>query len=129
LNHADTGKPIAVFNSNLLSVIRTASVSGLVIKYFNQAKPKSKINVGIIGWGPIGQYHLNMCLGILKDKINAIYIYDINKVPELPGELYEKYKINIINNWEEAYNNSDIFITCTVSKQRYIDNQNRHHCI
>jgi 2,3-diaminopropionate biosynthesis protein SbnB len=121
LNHADTGEPVAIFNSNLLSVIRTASVTGLVIRQFNQVRPQNKISLGIIGWGPVGQHHLKMCLDILKDKISTIYLYDINKIPEYPGELDKKYRIKIVKNWEEAYTNSDIFITCTVSNGPYID--------
>ena len=35
LNHADTGEPLAIVSTALLSVIRTATVSGLVIKHFN----------------------------------------------------------------------------------------------
>jgi len=37
LNNADTGAPVGIINTALLSIIRTASVSGLMIRYFLKA--------------------------------------------------------------------------------------------
>src|ERR1700722_5648067 len=64
LNDADTGEPRAIICTALLSIIRTASVSGMVIRKFMECRfqDKKKVNIGISGFGPIGKYHLKMCL-------------------------------------------------------------------
>src|SRR5690606_37084158 len=65
LNDAETGQPVSVINSGSMSAIRTASVSGLMIKKFMELKRHKKVKVGIIGYGPVGQYHLDMCYKLL----------------------------------------------------------------
>jgi ornithine cyclodeaminase len=122
LNNADTGEPIAVINTALLSIIRTASVSGLMMKYYAKARNTEKFNLGIIGWGPIGKYHFKMFTELYGDKIEKIFLYDkrpIIKKEEI--DFADEDKIIITDNWEDAYKNSDVFVTCTVSNERYID--------
>jgi N-[(2S)-2-amino-2-carboxyethyl]-L-glutamate dehydrogenase len=117
LNNAATGQPVGIINTALLSIIRTASVSGLMIKYYNELKKLNNINIGISGFGPIGQYHAKMCNEVLKDRIKKISIFDIR---EFDRSLLPENAVTV-NSWEEAYSNADIFITCTVSKASYIN--------
>jgi ornithine cyclodeaminase len=121
LNNADTGEPVSIICTALLSIIRTASVSGLVIKYFARTRELHDINIGIIGFGPIGQYHLKMCLALLGDRVNKVFIYDIRPIDA--SLVDETDAIEIVDSWEEAYCNSDILITCTVSDAAYIDKE------
>jgi len=121
LNKADTGEPLCVINTALLSIIRTASVSGLMIRYFLKARPLDKVNLAIIGWGPIGRHHYKMCTEVLGDKLENIYLYDIRPIdPEtITGPYRDRTKVAA--SWQEAYRDTDIFITCTVSKAPYVD--------
>lgn len=121
LNHADTGAPVSIINTALLSIVRTASVSGLMIRYFLKTRPMKKVNLAIIGWGPIGQYHYKMCSEVLKDRIQNIFLYDLREID--PDTITGPYKDKTIvtKNWQDAYRDTDIFITCTVSKAPYID--------
>jgi ornithine cyclodeaminase len=122
LNNADTGEPVSIINTPLLSIIRTASVSGLIMKYYNEARKLDKFNLGIIGWGPIGKHHFKLFTELYGDKIEKIYLYDkrpIIKKNEI--DFKDKGRIIITDNWEEAYKDSDVFITCTVSDDRYIN--------
>jgi ornithine cyclodeaminase len=50
-----------------------------------------------------------------------VLIYDLKSISKdtIPSELQEK--TTIVESWEEAYKQADIFITCTVSKEPYID--------
>jgi len=121
LNHADTGVPVSIINTALLSIVRTASVSGLMIRYFIKQRPMDKINVAIIGWGPIGQHHYKMVSEVLKGKINKIFLYDIRDINPATIEGPYKDKTVVVKSWQEAYRDTDIFITCTVSKAPYID--------
>jgi ornithine cyclodeaminase len=115
LNNTNTGVPIAIFNTALISVIRTASVSGYILKEYDSFRQKPKYNVGIIGYGPIGRYHLKMCESILKDKISNIYLYD-SRVINTPNT-----RAFVCDSWQDVYEKSNIFITCTSSLERYID--------
>jgi ornithine cyclodeaminase len=121
LNKADTGEPVGIINTALLSILRTASVSGLMIRYFDNVRPLKHINLGIIGWGPIGLYHFKMCTNLLGDRISKIFLYDLRKIDKSAIDSSYKDKIIVANRWEEAYGDADVFMTCTVSKAPYID--------
>lgn len=121
INESHTGIPIAIINTALLSVIRTSSVTGLMIRYFLKTRPMDNINVGIIGWGPIGRYHFKMVTELLKDKVAKVCLYDLRGAnPDLVESAY-KDKITVTDSWQDAYRDADIFMTCTVSKAPYID--------
>lgn len=119
LNDSETGQPVGIINTPLLSIIRTASVSGLIVKYFLRSRSRNQLRIGMTGFGPIGQYHVRMLENILPNRIESISIFDIN---EIDSSLTNDFsKINFVNRWEEAYSDADIFITCTVAKEPYID--------
>lgn len=122
LNEPDTGEPAAVINTALLSVIRTASVSGVMMKYFDQVRAEKEYSIGIIGWGPIGRAHLKVCDSLFGERISKVYLYDSRPVIHKEEvEFSDKSKVIVAENWQEVYENSTIFITCTVSKETYID--------
>jgi 2,3-diaminopropionate biosynthesis protein SbnB len=121
INQSDTGVPIAIINTALLSVIRTSSVTGLMIRYFLKTRPMDKVNVGIIGWGPIGQYHFKMCTQLLGDKVANVCLYDLRGINLDAIDSSYKGKITVTDSWQDAYRDADIFMTCTVSKAPYID--------
>lgn len=120
LNDVDTGKPEAFFNTPLLSIIRTAAVSGLVAKKFLAQRKKEKIKVGIVGFGPIGINHYKLFSKMFGDIIDAIYIYDSNGITDKSKHFTDNKPV-LVDSWQEAYRDSDIFITCTVSERPYID--------
>ncbi len=121
LNKSDTGEPLCIINTALLSIVRTASVSGLMIRYFLKARPMDNIKVAIMGWGPIGRHHYKMCAEILKGKIDSISLYDLRRID--PDTITGPYKDKTVvaESWQDAYRDADIFITCTVSKAPYVD--------
>jgi len=129
LNEADTGIPIAIFNTSIVSSIRTASVSGAVIdQYFKSRSDEfTKLRFGIIGFGPIGQQHLDMLLQLFGEKIDRIFIFDISPIHDDTMDRYisEHDKITKASGWEEVFDQSDVVITCTVSQERYIDKKPR----
>jgi ornithine cyclodeaminase len=109
-----------MINTAFLSIIRTASVSGLMIQNYDSARPLHKIKVGIIGWGPIGQYHCKMCHEMFGNKINRTYVYDLRKIEK--DSLHAEYggKVVVCDNWQAAYTEADLVITCTVAQAPYI---------
>jgi ornithine cyclodeaminase len=122
LNDADTGKPVSVINTALLSILRTVSVSGLVMRYYDRSRKLKRFNLGIIGWGPIGKKHLELFFDLYGERIDTVFLYDIRPIiDESEIDARYRHKVVVANNWEEAYCNADVFITCTVSSDRYIN--------
>jgi ornithine cyclodeaminase len=119
LNNADTGEPLAVICTALLSTIRTASVSGLLIRHFDGIRRLKGIKIGIIGFGPIGQYHLKMCLSLLAGRIEHVCLYDVRPID--PALLPDHEPVTVVSRWEDAFLDADIMITCTVADAPYID--------
>lgn len=121
LNDPDTGVPVACLNSPLPSIVRTASVSGVMIRHYLRARPLDKLDLGIIGWGPVGKFHFHMAMALFGDRIGRVRIYDIRgaEVSDLPAAL--RKRIEVQDAWQDVYLPSDLLITCTVSDHRYID--------
>ena len=125
LNDADTGEIKSIINTGLISSIRTASVSGWMLKKYLEFRQPEKVNLGIIGWGPIGRQHFQMATHILGERLNQIYLYDLHDIDKQTAAYPDKDRITIADGWQEVYKNSDIFITCTVSAASYIEGKPR----
>nr|WP_255570546.1 2,3-diaminopropionate biosynthesis protein SbnB [Cohnella sp. CFH 77786] len=121
LNRADTGQPYAMLNGGMANQLRTAAVSGVVLRKFRAARPEERFRVSIIGWGPVGRSHMDMCIGLFGNKIEHFTIYDIRGVDlsSVPDGWRER--TTAASRWEEAYEGCRVCITCTVSASRYID--------
>jgi 2,3-diaminopropionate biosynthesis protein SbnB len=125
LNNALSGKPIAIINTAYISGLRTAAVSGFIIKnYLNllTRNTDSPINVGIIGLGPIGVLHIEMLQALLEKRLNKMFVFDITydhftkNNPDL-----DRHKIIVADSIHQLHENVNILITCTASKVRYLD--------
>ncbi|MDP3976247.1 MAG: 2,3-diaminopropionate biosynthesis protein SbnB [bacterium] len=121
LNEAETGVLKAMICSGKINAVRTASVSGVMIQAFLKVRPKQSLRVGVIGVGPIGKTHLEMIEVMFGNQVQEYLVFDLIRpqVENLPGAVQNRTKI--CGSWKEVYQSSDIFITCTVSKERYID--------
>lgn len=127
LNSSDTGEPICIINTALLSILRTATVSRVVLnRYWNQRTIENP-KIGIIGFGPIGQYHLKMAQDFFKDTQAEFLLYDLREIDQ---NLLEGMKnVTVVKSWEEAYDNADVFMTCTVSSERYINRKPKENSL
>jgi ornithine cyclodeaminase len=121
LNQWDTGKQFAILNTAEVSGIRTAAVTGWITQLWQNARNVDGIKLGMTGFGPIGRHHLNMFSAILGDKLSEVRIYDLRDIDPagLPSNL--PFRITLAKSWQEAFDDTDVFCTCTVSKQAYID--------
>ncbi len=62
-----------------------------------------------------------MCTTLFGDRLSKISLYDLRKIDKSIIDFVDKDKIVVAENWEEAYSEADVFITCTVSVAPYID--------
>lgn len=120
LNDAATGEPRAIVNTGLISVIRTAAVSGLVLRRWRDVRGRRPVRVGIAGWGPIGRHHARMCAAVLGKDLTALRVFDVRPIARetLDGIAPD---VAVVDRWRDAYDDADVFITCTVSPAPYID--------
>lgn len=119
LNEADTGRPFAIINGALLSIKRTAAVTGWMIRQFESVRPLNDAVVGMTGWGPIGRAHHAMATELLGGRIKEFRLFDkraktIEENPPPSG-------VKVVKSWQEAYEGVDVFITCTVADAPYVD--------
>jgi ornithine cyclodeaminase/alanine dehydrogenase-like protein (mu-crystallin family) len=77
------------------------------------------VQLGIAGFGPIGQHHLAMCRALLGERLTKVRIFDIRPISK--AVLRQAGDVEVVQGWEDAYADADLFITCTVSEKRYID--------
>ncbi|NQX41238.1 ornithine cyclodeaminase [Pedobacter steynii] len=122
LNEHDSGIPRCVINTAAVSAIRTAAVSGLLLKeYLKGIATDKKLVVGINGFGPIGQTHLKMITAILGPALEKVLIHDLSPIEKSVIDAEIRDQVELVSSWEECYLNSDVFVTCTVSAAPYID--------
>lgn len=127
LNEPDSGVPLCIINTSLISAVRTAAVSGLmIVKYLEANISNSKLTIGINGFGPIGKMHLKMAAAILGNRIEKIFLHDIAGIDKELVDPELRDLVKIVSSWEQAYSDADIFMTCTVSAAPYIDKAPRN---
>lgn len=116
LNDADTGRPVAIINSARISAIRTAAVSGVMLRHWMDRRSRDgaqpPLRVGIIGFGPIGRFHAAMCRSLLGKRLAALHVYDIRGLPDIKERQDVKGSQNNIRlqdsrAWQECRNLHD----------------------
>ncbi|PFJ17669.1 2,3-diaminopropionate biosynthesis protein SbnB [Bacillus cereus] len=120
LNDTETGQVLSIINTSEISSIRTASVTGLVMKDYFGKKDLTGLTGLIIGYGPIGQRHLSMISEMFSERFDKILIYDKKYVDKekIPEKI--KSKVTVVSNIEDNFDLNDIVITCTTSSRGYI---------
>ncbi|MDI4648714.1 2,3-diaminopropionate biosynthesis protein SbnB [Cohnella hashimotonis] len=121
LNDARTGIPVAFIRSALLNGLRAAAVSGLMLRAYLEARQPEEVSLGIVGWGPIGRLHLDMCAQLLGNRLKRVTLFDLRPIDlqTIPSDL--RCIACIADDWRAVYGASDVFATCTASAERYID--------
>lgn len=121
LNDARTGIPFAFLRSSLLNGLRAAAVSGLMLRAYVEARQPKDVRLGIVGWGPIGRLHLDMCAALLGDRLKRVKLFDLRPIDPKTIPAHLRGIVDLASDWREVYGASNVFATCTVSAERYID--------
>jgi len=111
----ETGDPLAVINGTVLTAIKTAAVSGVVLRYFG----KDAETVGLVGTGLQGLYQLLAALSATS--VRKIYLH--NRTPEkIEGFIRDFRRLSgsgvetvTAADARELVRHSDIIITATTS--------------
>lgn len=121
LNDPADGVPVAIIGGGVLSELRTAAVSAVMLRQYFALERRSSYKVGIIGWGPIGRRHMEMLLALYGDRLDGVRLFDLKGIDSSTLDSRLQAMTNIASDWQEVYRNSDIVFTCTSSATRYID--------
>lgn len=121
LNDPATGEPVAVYSGGLLNALRTAAVSGVMLSAFLKRRESPGFSAGIVGFGPIGRTHLEMLGGLFGDRLKEVRVFDLLGASSGDADEGVRSRTRVVPDWQEAYAESDVFITCTTATRRYID--------
>lgn len=113
LSDAATAYPLAVFESSLISKMRTAAATAVAAKYL---KPEGAVELGVIGYGNQAEAQIEALLCVLNiDKIR-ISGRNMDKAALFVEKMQSKIGISIkIEPIEVTCRNSNVLITCTPS--------------
>jgi ornithine cyclodeaminase/alanine dehydrogenase-like protein (mu-crystallin family) len=116
---ADNGYPLAVMDSIVITILRTAAATAVAAKYL--ARPDSG-TVTICGCGNQGRISLRALAKFFS--LQCAFVYDVNPnqaralAEELAGDL--SIEIKTTSDLAAALNESDICVTCTPAKQFFL---------
>lgn len=117
---AENGYPLAVMDSIEITIIRTGAATAVAAKYL--AREDATVAT-ICGGGNQGRVSLRALTKVRR--IEQAYVYDLDNrralrfAEELSGEL--RIEINPVQDLPMAVSKSDICVTCTPSKQPYLN--------
>ncbi|MBA9088683.1 ornithine cyclodeaminase/alanine dehydrogenase-like protein (mu-crystallin family) [Fontibacillus solani] len=77
LNDPDTGEPLTVMNTPDVSIIRTAAVTGTMLKHYLLVRELQNVTVGIIGLGPVGEAHYKLIRDMIGHTVERVLAYDL----------------------------------------------------
>lgn len=113
LYDTETGRPLAIMDGSLITLLRTGAATGVAAKYLARHGSQT---LGIFGAGAVSGYHIQCVLETMPT-IREIKIYDINE--EAAEALAQKItqergiKAYQTKSHEETAAEADIIVTCT----------------
>ncbi|WP_179151829.1 ornithine cyclodeaminase family protein [Oceanobacillus senegalensis] len=121
LTDPNNGFPLAIMDGTIVSAMRTGASTGVAAKYL--ANPDSS-RVGIIGAGVQSRTQLMAVVGVFGKQIEEIKVFDLDqdKTEKFAKEMTEELGVKVVRSTsaEEAFHNSDVVITATMSTFPYV---------
>ncbi len=118
LSNASNAYPLAIFESSLISKMRTAAATAVAAKYL---KPHGPIQLGIIGYGNQAEAQLEALLCVCKIESVKIAGRDSDKTKLFVEKTKRKFSIPITSDSiENTCKKSNMIITCTPSKEAFV---------
>lgn len=116
----DNGYPLALMDSIEITIQRTGAATGIAANYLARSNSKTAT---ICGCGNQGRISLRALTKVLP--IQKVWAYDSDqgKAQEFASELSGELRINIeaVSDLETAVRQSDVCVTCTPSKQYFLE--------
>ncbi len=118
LSDASNAYPLAIFESSLISRMRTAAATAVAAKYL---KPEGIITLGIIGYGSQAEAHIESLSCVCDIESIKVSGRNKDKVNAFVESLSSKISIPIsADSIEETCKKSNILITCTPANEAFV---------
>ena len=116
----ENGYPLALIDSIEITIQRTGAATGIAAKYLARSNSKTAT---ICGCGNQGRISLRALTKVLP--IQKVWAYDIDEgaAQRFANELAEELSIDIepVSELQTAVTQSDVCVTCTPSKQYFVE--------
>lgn len=119
LSDAANAYPLAIFESSLISKMRTAAATAVAAKYL---QPRAPIHLGIIGYGNQAEAHIEALLCVCDVRSIKISGRSQQKLVEFTKKMQDKLSIPInTDSLENTCKDSNIIVTCTPSTEPFVN--------
>lgn len=119
LSDAANAYPLAIFESSLISKMRTAAATAVAAKYL---QPNAPIHLGIIGYGNQAEAQIEALLCVCDIKSIKISGRNQQKIVSFAQKIKDKLTISVnTDSIENTCINSNIIITCTPSVEPFVN--------
>jgi len=119
LSDAATAYPLAVFESSLISKMRTAAATAVAAKYL---KPTGEIRLGVIGYGNQAEAQIEALLCVMDIAEITVSGRNMEKAAFFVDKMRSKIGISIKSApIELTCRNSNVLITCTPSTEVLVE--------
>ncbi len=114
INDAETARPLAIMEANILSGMRTGAVVGLSARYLAREDSET---LGVIAAGPISKYSTTAIVKALPS-LKKVVVYDISEeasrrfCDEMSSSL--NIDVSMVNRFEDAVKGQDV-VTSAIS--------------
>lgn len=120
LNDADTGRPVALLNGQVLTGLRTGAVGGVSIRHL---APRGARAAGIVGAGVQGHYQALFAQAAMD--LSDLYVYDISaeRVSRFASDIAEKLpgvRVHPVDQVDDLLRESQVVVTATTSDEPVI---------
>ena len=119
---AENGIPLAVMDSMEITILRTGAATGVAAKYL--ARTDSTVAT-ICGCGNQGRISLRAISTVRKLESANAFDTDPERAERFAREMSEELgmKVNAVSDLGDAIRHSDICVTCTPSKQYFVNRE------
>lgn len=118
LSDASNAYPLAIFESSLISKMRTAAATAVAAKYL---KPEGEINLGIVGYGNQAEAHIDSLMCVCDIKSIRISGRNSEKAKCFAERMNAKLPFSVVSDTiENTCRNSNVVITCTTSTEAFV---------
>lgn len=118
LSDASNAYPLAIFESSLISKMRTAAATAVAAKYL---KPSGAIRLGIIGYGSQAEAHLEALSCVCQIESVTVAGRDTEKVRAFITRMKGKWSFPIsTDSIENTCRHSNAIVTCTSSREALV---------
>lgn len=121
LSDADTAYPLAIFESSLISKMRTAAATAVAAKYL---KPSSPVRLGVIGYGNQAEAQIEAILCVTNVDEIRVAGRDEAKAKAFVEKLNRKEGVHAsYDSIQHSCEQSNMLITCTPATAYFVEKQ------